>query len=43
MKTNQLWGYLVPEIEVVEVTIEAGFSATSNVEDPTEKPTQGWN
>lgn len=35
--------YLAPEIEVVEVIVEAGFQNSSNVEDPVENETQGWN
>jgi hypothetical protein len=42
MKTNHQWGYLTPEIEVVEVAIEMGFEGSSNVEDPMEDPTQRW-
>lgn len=34
--------YLAPEFEVVEVAIEAGFGASSNVEDPIVGPEQEW-
>ena len=35
MKTNQPWGYLAPEIEVVEIAVEQGF-AQSQLENPEE-------
>ena len=42
MKTNQPWGYLAPEIEVVDMSVEQGF-AGSNLENiQPEKPEQGW-
>ena len=34
-------GYLTPEVEVLEVAVEKGFSQ-SNLEDPVEGPEQSW-
>ena len=33
--------YLAPEFEVVAVEVEQGFSL-SNLENPEERPEQGW-
>jgi hypothetical protein len=42
--TNKLTiSYIAPQIEVVEAIVEAGFATSSNVEDPIENGTQGWN
>lgn len=30
MKTNQPWGYLAPEIEVVEIFVEQGFATSGS-------------
>ncbi|MBQ2843342.1 MAG: hypothetical protein IJE69_03705 [Alistipes sp.] len=30
MKTNQPWGYLAPEIEVVEIAVEQGFATSGS-------------
>ena len=35
-------GYLVPEIEVVEIVIEKGFAQSQNIEDPEVRPEQPW-
>ncbi len=44
MKTNQPWGYLAPEIEVVEIAVEQGFAGSEggNMENPDERPDQPW-
>ena len=34
-------GYLAPELEVLEVAVEQGFSG-SMLEDPIENEKQGW-
>ena len=34
-------GYLAPEVEVLEVAVEQGFSG-SMLEDPIENEKQGW-
>ena len=39
MKHNEK--YLAPEFEVVAVEVEQGFSL-SNLENPEERPEQGW-
>ena len=42
MKKSEQRGYLAPEIEVVEMSVEQGF-AGSNLENiQPEKPEQGW-
>lgn len=41
MKHNKQEEYLAPEFEVVEIEVEQGF-ALSNLENPEEKPEQGW-
>lgn len=41
MRHNKQEEYLTPEFEVVAVEVEQGFSL-SNLEDPEEKPEQGW-
>lgn len=43
METKFYEGYLAPDAEVVEVGLERGFAASSNVEDPFVDPEQGWN
>ena len=35
-------GYLVPEIEIVEVMLEEGFAQSQNIEDPEVRPEQPW-
>ena len=37
---NRLYPYLSPDIDVVEVLVEAGFS--NSIEDPIENPDQDW-
>lgn len=32
--------YLIPEVEIIEVAVEQGF--TNSIEDPVEKPEQSW-
>jgi hypothetical protein len=32
--------YFAPEVEVIEVTMEAGFA--NSIEDPVESPEQDW-
>ena len=32
--------YLAPEVEIIEVAVEFGFS--SSIEDPIEEPEQDW-
>lgn len=34
--------YLAPEFEVLDIEVEQGFAASSNVEDPDENPEQEW-
>ena len=41
MKHNKQEEYLTPELEVVAVEVEQGFSL-SNLENPEERPEQGW-
>ena len=41
MKHNKQDEYLAPEFEVVAVEVEQGFSL-SNLENPEERPEQGW-
>ena len=42
MKKSEQKGYLAPEIEVVDMSVEQGF-AGSNLENiQPEKPEQGW-
>lgn len=42
MKKSEQRGYLAPEIEVVDMSVEQGF-AGSNLENiQPEKPEQGW-
>lgn len=42
--TNKLTtSYIMPNIEVVEAIIEVGFQGSSNIEDPIEDETQGWD
>ena len=36
------FSYLAPDVEVVTITVEQGFAASSNVEDPSENPEQDW-
>ena len=40
MQTNQPWGYLAPEVEVVTIAVEQGFQGS--IETPVEKPEQDW-
>lgn len=44
MKNNKQWGYLAPELEVVHVEVEQGFSGSyggvdANPDNPGETPT----
>lgn len=41
MQKTNLEGYLAPELEVLKVTVEQGFSQ-STLEDPVENPEQDW-
>ena len=41
MKHTEQEKYLAPEFEVVAVEVEQGFSL-SNLENPEERPEQGW-
>lgn len=43
METKFYDGYLAPVAEVVDVVVERGFAASSNVEDPIEDSEQDWN
>ena len=43
MNNKLITSYIAPEIEVVEAIVEVGFATSSNVEDPVENGTQGWN
>ena len=36
------FSYLAPDVEVVTIVVELGFSASSNVEDPTIGDEQDW-
>ena len=43
MKTNQQWGYLAPELEVIEMSVECRFAASDPMlENPEENPDQPW-
>ena len=42
MTLNTQNDYLAPDVEVVEIIVEAGFTASSNVEDPEIGEEQGW-
>ena len=42
MNSKFYFSYLAPDVEVVEIIVEAGFTASSNVEDPYEDAEQGW-
>ena len=35
-----MYSYLVPEVEIVEMTVEYGFAIS--IEDPVENPEQVW-
>jgi hypothetical protein len=43
METKFYNGYLAPVAEVVDVAVERGFTASSNVEDPIVDTEQDWN
>ncbi len=34
--------YLAPDVEVVTIAVEQGFTASSNIEDPTIGDEQEW-
>lgn len=40
MQTIKQMEYLLPEVEIIEVAVEQGF--TNSIEDPVEKPEQSW-
>lgn len=42
MKTNQLWGYLAPEVEVLQIEVEQGFEGSNMESIGDEKPEQEW-
>lgn len=47
MKTSEQWGYLAPEIEVNEASVEQGFSLSNPSSEPMpeiggEKAEIGW-
>ena len=42
MNSKFYFSYLAPDVEVVEIIVEAGFTASSNVEDPTIGDEQDW-
>lgn len=43
MYTNEMSAYLAPNVELVEVMVEAGFvNSETNLEDPSLKPEQDW-
>lgn len=42
MKTNEESGYLAPEIEVVTIEVEQGFSLSNMEPIGPEKPEQEW-
>lgn len=42
--TNKLiTSYIAPNIEVEEAIVEFGFQGSSNIENPIEDETQGWD
>ena len=40
MQKNNMYSYLTPEVEIVEMNVEYGFAIS--IEDPVEKPEQDW-
>ncbi len=40
MTTSKKSLYLAPEVEIIEVAVEFGFS--NSIEDPIESPEQDW-
>ena len=42
MDTKFYFPYLAPDVEVVTISVEAGFSASSNIEDPEIGDEQEW-
>lgn len=42
MDTKLFFPYLAPDVEVMTIAIEQGFTASSNVEDPFEDAEQDW-
>ena len=42
MQTNHQWGYLAPEIEVLQIEVEQGFVISNMESIDSEKPEQEW-
>ena len=42
MDSKLFFPYLAPDVEVMTIAIEQGFTASSNVEDPFEDAEQDW-
>ncbi len=42
MKTKFYEKYVAPDLEVVSISVEAGFEVSSNMEDPWEDSTEEW-
>ena len=42
MDTKLFFPYLAPDVEVMTIAVEQGFTASSNVEDPFEDAEQDW-
>ena len=42
MDTKLFFPYLAPDVEVMTIAVEQGFTASSNVEDPFEDAEQEW-
>ena len=40
MQKNNMYSYLVPEVEIVEMNVEYGFAIS--IEDTVENPEQDW-
>ena len=42
MNSKFYFTYLAPDVEVVTIAVEHGFTASSNIEDPTIDDEQEW-
>ena len=42
MDTKLFFPYLAPDVEVMTIAVEQGFTASSNVEDPEIGDEQAW-
>ena len=42
MDSKLFFHYLAPDVEVMTIAVEQGFTASSNIEDPTIGDEQDW-